>query len=333
MIPPALILGLPPAPRRVSSATEHKALPVWSSRDQWLLASNLAALSPAGRDYRRRLGGLSVRSFMAVMRVDALTADHLTGKNVFTSHATAARRCGLPHSTVKRARQVAEKLGLTVTTDPGRYLSKDERYEAFHATGRTYWRKASTRVLTISRRMAVALTDQLPRRGSNTSSLPKIVKPKRSRATASKKQIPPLDTRIFAANLHAEIFWLKNFGHMNNLARLLSSSGLDLERWTPRSLLRALDQTSKDLGWKPLSAPQNPLGYLKFLLGRLSTTTPPPSPEEAAMRRRAAMDATARARQRLEALSSDSHREAVSRGVQMLRDALRASRKANGNAS
>lgn len=323
MIPLAQFSGLPPAHRRVSPATQNSVIPSWSTREQWLIGCNLTALSASGVAHRRRLGGLSVHAFMTVMRADAATADHRTGQGVFTSHQTVARVTGLPYSIVKRARQAAEHLGLTVTTDPGRYLSKDERLDSAAATGRTYWRKASTRVLTVSRTLAALVTDQLPRRGSKTPISPKRVKPKRSRVSAANESKIPMSIRKLAAGLQRDLFWLKNYGHINRLCRLLLDSPKNLETWTTSGLVRALNDAATNRGWKTISTPAKPLGYLRYLLSLIDPAQSPLTAQEAIKGRMDAARSTESARRRLEYLKSDEHRERVAAGVALCRSAMR----------
>lgn len=314
-------------------------VPAWSTRSRWLLSCSLAALLPEGVKARKRLGGLSVKSFMKVMRVDALTADHLSGRNVRTSHSTCAKKATTSTASVKRARQVAECLGLMTTVDRGRYLTQEERQQVLKETGFGYTKKASTRSLTMSREWTIQTsTDHLPRSGStmNKSSL-RGTNQKRSRASAAsrineknpKKKNPPLprdlSTQKLAAGLERRLFWLNGFGHIGRLCDVLTSSGVTPSAWTPSSLSSALNGFTAQRGWTTPHKISNPLAYLSFLLSAaaLDSAWETFNPQSKAQEAR---EATQAAREALEARNTPEHKNNLRAGIAKLREVLKASK-------
>lgn len=348
MVPPCPgnAVALPLAcPSTTPSQTDFtRVVPVWSTRARWLLSCSLAILLPEGISARRRLGGLSVIAFMKAMRVDSLAADHLTGRNLRTSHATAAAKAGLSPAAVKRARQIAEALGLMTTVEKGRYLTQDERQRTLEETGFWFTKKASTRSLTMSRRWAMeTATDHLPRSGSvNFKSSLNCSHQKRSRASAapriknqstnapSPEPLPrSIELQRLAAGLERKIFWLANYGHIGRLCSVLAGAGVDHFRWSASGLAAALNAFTEARKWTTPGQVSNPLGYLGFLLGQMSLDDAVEAFNPAS-RAAAAAQAAEAARTLLEARETPKHRSAVAAGVAQCRLALRTARLSPG---
>ena len=317
-------------------------VPTWSTRSRWLLSCSLAALLPEGVKARKRLGGLSVKAFMKVMRVDADTADHLTGRNVRTSHSTCAAKAGTSPALVKRSRQVAECLGLMTTVDRGRYLTQEERQQVLKDTGFGYTKKASTRSLTMSREWVLqTMTDHLPRSGStmNKSSL-RGSNQKRSRASAASRireenpnkptPLPrPLATQKLAAGLERRLFWLAGFGHIGRVCDVLTATGVNASAWTPSSLANALNSFTEQRGWATPHKISNPLAYLSFLLtaAALDDAWEAFNPQS---RAREARKATQAAKEALEERKTPEHRNNLRAGIAKLREALKPAKPSFG---
>ncbi|WP_133162953.1 hypothetical protein [Arthrobacter glacialis] len=277
---------------------------------------------------------------MKVMRVDALTADHITGRNVRTSHSTCAKKAATSPALVKRSRQVAECLGLMTTVDRGRYLTQEERQQVLKETGFGYTKKASTRSLTMTREWAVqTATDHLPRSGStmNKSSL-RGTNQKRSRVSAASrineekptKNTPrplprDLSTQKLAAGLERQLFWLTGFGHIGRLCDVLTNSGLNPATWTPSSLSNALNAFTAQRGWTTPHKISNPLAYLSFLLtaASLDNAWETFNPQSKA---REAMKSTQAAKEALEARNAPEHKINLRAGIAKLREVLKTSK-------
>lgn len=266
----------------------YARIPVWTNRHMWLLNARRVFHSPKGTTLRRAYGGLSETAFMDVMRVDAATADSRTGRNVYTSHETVSFRCQRPVATVRRARQIAERLGLAVTVDRGRYLPRRDWFRAGRTWNPLQRRKASTRALTMSRPQVIAQyaacagsshssrrsrgIGHLPLRGSAPSILPlKKTHQTRERAARKEKTPPPsLSALKLAGRLAATAPHLGRHGHLNGLARVLERHlGASLEAWTSSVLLHRINLAT--------IAPQtitNPIGWISWALGKADLTPP-----------------------------------------------------------
>lgn len=160
---------------------QRGTLPVWLSDQAWLreLTTALHGASHNGSSVRVREGEtwtqacVTIETILAVARMDAASADRLTGRNVRTANRTVARRLGCSFRTVQRARIIIESLGFSVTVERGRYLTTEEREAARKSHGRNQRRIASTRYLTVPRPAHAPMGDSsigaLPRCGSSTS--------------------------------------------------------------------------------------------------------------------------------------------------------------------
>lgn len=261
-------------------------IPCWSTPEQYLAACLLAAESPEGRAIRKTLGSISMSALMRVCSEDALTADRLTGRNVQTAHETVARRLSakgkvISASVVKRARQLIERLGLSVTVVAGRHLSQEERAAARAHHGGTQIAIASTRHLCVPRRFAAALedlrekTDHLPSfkdlisslksRRANQSELRSQAKKPKKPKTASHSPVP-LAVQRLSARLAARLPFLRTVRHLGAVSRVLIQAGIDPSSWTAAELIAELDRIRKEKGWDTPKVVGNPVGWLRFLL-------------------------------------------------------------------
>lgn len=189
---------------------QRRMLSAWQTPGAWLkgLHAALRAAShngssirvPEGKKWDK--GCVTIKTILAVARVDAATADRRTGRNVRTANRTVGRRLGCSSRTVQRARIVIESLGFSVTVARGRILSPAEREEARKTHGRTQWHVASTRYLTEPRPAHAPVGDPsigaLPRRGTSCSqSSVSRYSPTRAsaRAGAASRQAPTTTNR------------------------------------------------------------------------------------------------------------------------------------------
>lgn len=337
---------LAPQPRRPRPAVFENArwarVPVWTNRTSWLLHARFAIRSPQGTHLRRHYGGLSITTFMEIMRADAHTADGSTGRNVYTSHETVSHRTGHSTQTVRRARNIAERLGLSVTIDRGRYLPRRERFLAGRAQTHYQRRKASTRALTMSRPAAVytasiqattakaARIGHLPRSGSvKRSSSLKRTHQARERARSTTPSATTLAARKLAARLTALVPTLGRHGHLNSLAGALQRSlGHSLERWTPQNLLTQIDETMRTHGITRPNSLKNPAGWITWVLSQ-ANLTPPSTQGHAQTARQASIEATQAAKARLEAAASPEAKAQRAAGIALCRAALKQTRAQN----
>ena len=257
------------------------AIPCWSSKQQCLVAINVALLSPEGVALRRRYE-VSLSVCLGVARTDADTADSATGRNVQTSHQTGARNMGRTLGVVRSARtyrkvrDILRILGLQVVTDEGRYLTKTERLQASlfkdpNSRRPAQIRKASTRLFTMSRFVRYSI-GHLPRRGS-TVDKPDLKSTNQKRANARRpgKQgvIWGLPLQRLAGKLVNEVTFLRSV-HPRAICGALDAAGIDPEWWTPYDVATAMYATVTEQRWTAPAAMTNPMGYLKFLLGTIT---------------------------------------------------------------
>lgn len=160
------------------------AVPVWASKKAWLAL--VRRVLGSSRADRMRGGKISLDLVMAIAEADAATADHLTGRNVTTSHQTVAERLSISSRHVGTGRRLLEQLNLARTIVMGRWLSPEERTAARALHGGKQLVAASVRVLTMPSPDFLATTFHLPRSGKvNLSS--SIVKRSPTRAHARAK--------------------------------------------------------------------------------------------------------------------------------------------------
>lgn len=174
---------------------QYAAVRAWDGLAAWLSELLEWSESPEGKATRDAHGHISVRRFMAVAQAEGETADARTGREVTTSHETAALRATeilgqrVSRGVAIRARRVMEAAGFSVTVAEGRYLFTHERQEAQEAHGQVQRRAASVRALThpTKRRRFVSVNEieHLPRRGGvNTLSHVKRNSPTHAQARA-----------------------------------------------------------------------------------------------------------------------------------------------------
>lgn len=307
-------------------------------------------------------GGIAVKTVMAVAEEDWRTADSSTGRNIMTAHETVVRRLNkrgvkISWGSVKKARHLLRRLGFQTVVEEGRYLTKTERlrYELENARElaakakagkRPYipWRKASTRVFTMSL-AAVMETGHPPRRGLLTPTLQKVGLTKtRSRAVSTapdpKKKKPhrsknlgprPLAAQKLSAHLKLHLGWLSSVGHMNTITDTLMRFNVDPRYWTGNLLIRALNDRLRERRSNIPEQMTNPVGYLIHLLKDLDpenavkTYHLPSRVSEAALAAQAA-------REQLEERGSPASRAKQLAGWQLVRETLHQANKATVSA-
>lgn len=342
------------------------AVPCWTSKRVILKAIFAALTSPEGVTARKQEGckvdgtggGIAVKTVMAVAEEDCNTADSSTGRNIMTAHETVVRRLSkrgvkISWSSVRKARRLLRRLGFQAVVEEGRYLTHLERtlYSVEHATElaaktragkRPYipWRKASTRVFTMSA-ATVKKTGHLPRRGLLTPTLQKEVLTK-TRSRAGSTEINPGKTRLrrskntgprplavqkLAAHLKLSLGWLSSVGHMNTISDTLMRFNVDPRHWTGKQLIAAFNDRLRQRGGSIPEKITNPIGYLIHLLKDLDPETAVSTYHLPSRATEAARDAQ-KAHAELEKRQSPAHRAKQVAGWQQVREALRHARLA-----
>lgn len=267
----------------------------WSGRARWLVAVDVALATEEGRSLcrARHLSPITAR---AIARGCADFADSSTGRHLTASNATIAARAadlaGRPrpwsHDVVANTRFVLEALGLAVEIVRGRYLTATERLAAAVHHDGVQLRAASTWALMLVRRWQVK--SYLPRRGSTGSKTPRSrYSPNaRKRATAPFGRLAktppgprPLAAQIVTAQLVQRAHGLDNGRHLGALVGVIADL-VDCDRWTGRDLAELLDQDARDNPRDWPATIQNPAGFLRHRLSRLSDLLAGPSPSQTA---------------------------------------------------
>ncbi|MDN6566034.1 MAG: hypothetical protein L0K65_03145 [Actinomyces sp.] len=220
-------------------------IPTWGGRRRWLAAVCVALDQPDGQQLLAR-HHVALDTVVAIATADAQVADHRTGRSVATAHATVARALGVCSRTVQRGRQVLLDAGLAAVVAAGRYLTTSERQQAV-AAGRHQIRAASTRVLTLPRRLAHV---HLPRRGSRTPHTSRQCMGTKRALTrakaATKRTIRPIWLQRLAARLAARLPWLAT-GHIGRLCDSLGGLPISPD-WTATDIIDTLDARNRSLG-------------------------------------------------------------------------------------
>lgn len=329
----------------------HARVVAWRSPTSWLAAVHHDVTTQRGEAIRRRHHQIAVWKVLRVAREDATAADHRTGRNVSTAHATVAARAGLSETAVGRARAVLRDLGFSVTVVEGRYLTTAEREAARQHHGGEQRRCASVRDLTMPRHhfrgpRTCGPTDYLPRRGSGPLSVqgssgsptralrargaatrPKDAT-KKPRSTAPR---PSLGLQRLAAALNQRLPWLAHGRHIGALCAALTAAGVD-ETWTAHDVLEVLDRRNHDQGLYalPPRAQQDPIALLVHQLRQALTTTAETPPQR--RRREAAAREAARQTRDAEASRARDHAasaDTVRAHTSAIRTTLRTRRRNN----
>lgn len=237
-----------PTRRRQSWRPERETppgtAPCWTTSDGWLAAVAAALDTPEG-DAARRATSIKVATVLDIAAADASSADRLTGRNVATAHATVAQLLGCSARTVRRARHLIEKLGLAVTVETGRYLTREERAEARKNHGKKQIRMASRRSLIMPQK-TVMRNVPLPRRGQVSINLTKsLLTKKRQKQRGSRKF--SLETQRLAGRLATRMPWLAA-GHIGTLCRALVILKIDPDVWTAQRIIDALERKNRASG-------------------------------------------------------------------------------------
>lgn len=296
----------------VLSQDSLRKLPCWTSREKAIIALNILLLRPEGRAIRRKKQ-ISVKSCLAVARNDSLTADPATGRNVKTSHRTAARLTAKTQGhvrserTVRKARDVMRLLGVQVVTEEGRYLTKTERLALSlqrdpNSRRPAQIRRASTRVFTMSKAL-VEKIGHLPRRGSTSVNLTSVsTNQERAKARRPRRQGVKwgLELQRLAGKLVNEATFLRAV-RPGTICQALHRAGIDPEMWTAHDVATAMyaDVTAKR--WAAPAVMENPAGYLRFLLGTVDVAAHVGRKLKAAAEREARLASARAATRRAEA--------------------------------
>lgn len=254
-----------PHPWTLPPSADMATIPTWGGRRRWLAAVCVALDQPDGQQLLAR-HHVALDTVVAIATADAQVADHRTGRSVATAHATVARALRVCSRTIQRGRQVLIDLGLATVVAAGRYLTTSERQQAA-AAGRHQIRAASTRVLTLPRRLAHV---HLPRRGSRTPHTSRQCMGTKRALTrakaATKRTIRPIWLQRLAARLAARLPWLAT-GHIGRLCDALG--GLPISPgWTATDIIDTLDARNRSLGLLalPPSSQHHPAALLAHQL-------------------------------------------------------------------
>lgn len=262
---------------------------------------------------------IATTTLLAFATVDLLAADRDTGRNVATSHETAARLAttltgrARPYSpkTAQRARTVLQRLGWMVEVSRGRRLTLEECADARAAHGRTQVMAASTRDWIIPDTLliesivhqpstavnhATCLSESTPNRATARpeAGTKQPVRPRRPSSAHGPRF--PITTQRFAGELARRLPWL-DLGHVGRICGAVRAAGIDTGRWTVPDLMQALEHVNRELGREQLPAGRmrDPLAWFvdaaRFAV-RLLEASGDPLPSET--RRAAALDRAAR---------------------------------------
>lgn len=330
---------------RPEKATPPGTSPCWTTSDGWLAAVAAALETPEG-DAARRATSIKVATVLDIAAADASTADRLTGRNVATAHATVAQLLGCSARTVQRARQLLEKLGLSVTVETGRYLTRGERAEARKTHGQKQIRMASRRSLIMPQKTVVRNVT-LPRRGEYSNHLTNKLRTKKRQKRSQSEKVS-LKIQKLAGHLALRLPWLAG-GHIGKLCRALVTLKIDPDIWTAQRIIDALERKNWAAGL--FSVPQgkikNPIGLFIHECRRAGVCDPaqatppagftpqtPESPAEQAARRSesremrrqaAAADREAAAAFKADAAAQQRRAELMAEARRKVRDAARPS--------
>lgn len=305
-----------PKPKKRRIKTLSWSLPVpegayakvrcWYSRDVWLEQLEAHLCSDEGVSVRGEFR-MTVKTVMQVARADAQCAEGRTGRNVTTSHETVGNTIGRSGKTVQRARSIMVKLGYANVLVNGRYLTTEERAQAFDAHGGKQIRAASVRALTVPENAPQVQNVQLPRKGLRTTDLHSHnYSPTRAQArkaasrpksftkkiSGCKKPQRPFSPGLFVVanelvqRLPFLIRWrslvtetpgqkpqIRHEGeHLGSVCRVIANTGIDISRLSGRDIIEVIDRLTADSGLQVMAGDsvQNPLGYLTTLLRRVA---------------------------------------------------------------
>lgn len=315
---------------------------VWQTRSRWLTGVAVELGCPRGQQLCRQRK-LSPRTALFVARACARFADTGTGRGVTASNETigrvaaelAGRAKPFCHDVVSNTRAVLAALELAVEVAQGRYLTVQERFlAAVHHDG-VQLRAASTWALTSPRRWYSK--SYLPRSGTTGSKTPRSrYSPTHARKRAQapfgrsqreKGRDRPREAHIVTAQLVAKAPSLDTGRHLGSLVDVIAEL-VDCDRWTGSDLVAVLNQDARE---NPRDWPariQNPAGFLRHRLSRLSDVLAGPSPSEVAEqhRRRVLEEQQRRAEVEAEADKRKASGEQIARHMDAIRATLRSAR-------
>lgn len=275
-----------------------------------VLTAIAAQLSTPQGDSSRDVDGsrIATSTLLAFATVDLLAADRDTGRNVATSHETAARLAttltgrARPYSpkTAQRARTALQRLGWMVEISRGRRLTLEECADARAAHGRSQVMAASTRDWVIPDTLLIESIVHQPSTAVDHGTYLSESIPNRAHARPEAGTKPPvrprrpssapgprfsIATQRFAGELARRLPWLDR-GHVGRICGAVRAAGIDAGRWTVPDLLQALEHVNRELGREQLPAGRmrDPLAWFvdaaRFAV-RLLEASGEPLPSEA----------------------------------------------------
>ncbi len=247
--------------------------PMWTSRVGWLTELTGWLATDEGRAESRRLHIRPERSLAAAAAL-AAHADHASGRHCAVSNATVAAAAGCSERTVTTVRKLLSISGLAIEIHRGTGSS----------TGARYGRRPSIWHL-VSRRKPIterAVCDLPPSRRDRRLTPVRSQSPNaRASATRPKSHSPseepkrrrrcaprPLHVQQLAARLVAGSQGLDR-GHIGSICDALTRSGLDLDAWTAKQLLTALNADMKERRWDWPNRIDSPGSFLASRLRNL----------------------------------------------------------------
>lgn len=255
----------------VESGQAPASLPMWTSRDGWLqqLERWLATdgVSACARAHLR------ATLLLRVAQVLAMHADHRSGRHCAVTNAAAAAAAGCSPRTVTTARRLLSEAGLAVEIRRGTGSAKapadQRRPSIWHLVSRSGpVDKPGLCDLPPSRR-----DRRVTHPGKNSPS-GRTRPPRGSRSHKQSSRTPrPLRTQKLAAELIAGSVGLAHV-HPGHICDALTRSGLDLNTWSARQIITALNADMRDRGWSWPNHIERPGAFLAYRLRRLPQRPP-----------------------------------------------------------
>jgi len=245
-------------------------VPMWLSRRKWIATVCLWAKSEEGQAALRK-HHVTLAMFSAVVRAIAHHAEGKTGRNVAVTNETIAAGAAAIHGkcsvrTVKTIRQqILAPAGwaMEVTRGAGQGGGRYNRPSIWHLLSRAVCTLSSSSPVEIKSPVKPNSPSAARARRRNSSKKAPARAPVARQNTARASH-----TRTLAGHLAGRCLGLGKI-HPGRLADVLEASQLELDAWTPRQLLDALDaQMSKShVSWPAQLT--NPAAFLAHRLRAL----------------------------------------------------------------
>ncbi len=246
---------------------------MWTSRRSWITTVSQWASTPAGVEARRGYK-LGLIRFITTISVIALYADGRTGRNVAVTNSRIAERAKVSERLVTNVRAVLAGAGWAVEYRRG-YGGGDglrNRPSVWHLTSR---RRPGCDLPSSSNLLA---TSPVQKHSPNARTRGEKRK-QTTRATQHRREQPrPLHVQKLAAYLQANCVGMDSSRtHAGTWCAALEASHLQLDLWTGKALITAMNASMRERNWHWPDAIANPMGFLRFRLAQL-----PAAPEESA---------------------------------------------------